>query len=141
MQEIAYAAGDKRLITEARLNVCFILLSSGLFKETYDSLRITSVTAEPDSLKAIFYTLMGRYYYDLANYDFDVAYHSKNYDDIGSLYMDSALAFYPPASFEYAYYSGLRDFKRNHTDQAATFFGKLLDSGRLTDHQLALTAS
>jgi hypothetical protein len=141
MQDIAYRTGDKQLITEARLNLCFILLSSGLFRETYDSLRVTAIAQAPDSLKALYYTLMGRYYYDLANYDSDGGYHSKEYDDRGNLYMDSALAFYPPASFEYGYYSGLRDFKRNRSDQSAEFFRKLLDSGRLSDHQLALTAS
>jgi len=141
MQDIAYSSGNSRLVTEARLNLCFILLSSGLFRETFDSLRITRITDEPDSLKATFYTLMGRYYYDLANYDYDGGYHSKAYDDQGNLYMDSALSFYPPSSFEYAYYSGLRDFKRLHTDRASAFFAGLLDSGRLSDHQLALTAS
>ena len=141
MQDIAYSSGDRQLITEARLNLCFILLSSGLFRETFDSLRITRIDHEPDSLKAVYYTLMGRYYYDLANYDYDGGYHSKDYDDQGNLYMDSALSFYLPSSFEYAYYSGLRDFKRLHTDQASTFFARLLDSHRLSDHELALTAS
>jgi hypothetical protein len=141
MQDLAYQSGDKQLITEARLNLCFILLSSGLFRETYDSLRITAISQAPDSLKATYYTLMGRYYYDLANYDYDGGYHSKQYDDQANLYMDSALAFYPPTSFEYIYYSGLRDFKSNRIDQAADFFQKLLDSKKLTDHELALTAS
>ncbi|MBN9381961.1 MAG: tetratricopeptide repeat protein [Chitinophagaceae bacterium] len=141
MQDIALRTGRRQLITEARLNLCFILLSSGLFRETYDSLRITAIKEEPDSLKAVYYTLMGRYYYDLANYDYDGAYHSQLYDIKGNGYMDSALAFYPPSSFEYIYYSGLRDFKSNRTDQAAVFFEKLLNSHRLTDHQLALTTS
>jgi tetratricopeptide (TPR) repeat protein len=141
MQDIAYRVGDRQMITEARLNLCFILLSSGLFRETYDSLRVTAIAREPDSLKAVYYTLMGRYYYDLANYDYDGGYHSKSYDDQANGYMDSALTYYPATTFEYAYYSGLRDFKRNHTDQAATFFSRLLDSGALTDHEFALTAS
>jgi hypothetical protein len=141
MQDLAYQAGDKQLITEARLNLCFILLSSGLFRETFDSLRVTAMDQAPDSLKAIYYTLMGRYYYDLANYDYDGGYHSAQYDDQGNRYMDSALIFYPHTSFEYIYYSGLRDFKTGQIDRAADFFQKLLDSKDLTDHQLALTAS
>jgi len=141
MQDLACQSGDKQLITEARLNLCFILLSSGLFRETYDSLRITAITPAPDSLKAMYYTLMGRYYYDLANYDYDGGYHSAHYDNQGNIYMDSALAFYPHTSFEYTYYSGLRDFKTARIDQAADYFQKLLDSKDLTDHQLALTAS
>src|ERR1700734_400392 len=79
LQEIAYRLGDAHLITRARLRLCFILLSSGLFRETYDSLRATDIRQEPDSLKAIYYTLLGRYYYDLANYDYDGNEHSIDY--------------------------------------------------------------
>ena len=140
LQEIAYHLGDHRLITEARLQLCFILLSSGLFRETYDSLQATDIRQEPDSLKAMYYALMGRYYYDLANYDFDGAHHSMSYDGKANTYLDSALTFYPSGSFESIYYQGLLNFKRNNTDTAAALFQKLL-ANHLTDHQLALTAS
>ena len=33
------------------------------------------------------------------------------------------------------------DFKRNNRAEAASYFEQLLANGRLTDHQLALTAS
>jgi Domain of unknown function (DUF6377) len=162
LQSIAYRLGDKGLITKARLRLCFILLSSGLFRETYDSLRATDIRDEPDSLKAIYFTLMGRYYYDLANYDYDGAHHSAAYDEKGNLYIDSALAYYRPETFEYIYYQGLLNFKKNNAKQAADDFEKLLRGGAtadggvtadgamagggmaggaLTDHQLALTAS
>ncbi len=141
LQQIAWSLNDRRLITEARLQLCFILLSSGLFRETYDSLRVIDIAREPDSLKATWYTLMGRYYYDLANYDYDGAHHSLGYDTIGNKFMDSALAFYPPNSFELTYYSGLLEFKRANTDKAAGYLRQLLDGKQLTDHQLALTAS
>ena len=141
MQDIAYRLGDPHRITEARLQLCFILLSSGLFRETYDSLRATDIRREPDSLKAVYYSLLGRYYYDLANYDFDGAHHSVAYDEKGNGYIDSALAFYPPGSFESIYYHGLLNFKSNHIDTAAIFLHQLMSGGRLTDHQLALTAS
>jgi hypothetical protein len=141
MQDIAYRLGDPRLITEARLQLCFILLSSGLFRETFDSLQATDIRQAPDSLKALYYTLLGRYYYDIANYDYDAAYHSVAYDQKGNSYIDSALAFYPPGSFEADYYNGLLNFKNGHIDTGATYFGRLLARGHLTDHQLALTAS
>ena len=138
LQSIAWRLGNSHLITESRLQLCFILLSSGLFRETHDSLTATDIHNEPDSLKALYYTLLGRYYYDLANYDFDN--HSVIYDQLGNKYMDSALAFYPAGSFEATYYKGLLEFKRDNTDTAANLFRKLL-AGPLTDHQLALTAS
>ena len=141
LREIAYRSGDRELVTKSRLQLCFILLSSGLFRETYDSLRSIDIAREPDSLKAVYYTLMGRYYFDLANYDYDGGNHSFGYDRQGGLYMDSALAYYTPGSFEYGYYKGLREFKRNNTDAAADLFRQLLASGKLSEHQLALVAS
>ncbi len=141
LQQIAYQLGDRQLITKARLRLCFILLSSGLFRETYDSLRIIDIRAAPDSLKAIYYALTGRYYYDLANYDYDGSQHSVSYDEKGNAYIDSALTYYAATSFEHNYYNGLLDFKRNNTTGAADYFEKLLRSGELTDHELALTAS
>ncbi len=140
LQAIARRLGDAELITKARLRNCFILLSSGLFRETYDSLRAIDIGRQPDSLKAVYYALIGRYYYDLANYDYDGNQHSTEYDQHGNAFMDSALTYYSPASFEYAYYRGLRDFKLNNDAEATTYFEKLLNSP-LTDHQLALTAS
>lgn len=140
LRDIAQQQNNPHLIAEARLQLCFILLSSGLFRETYDSLRITVVSNEPDSLKATWYTLMGRYYYDLANYDYDGAHHSMSYDQQGNLFLDSALAFYPAGSFERTYYGGLLNLKQNNTDKAAELFLQLLHRP-LTDHQLALTTS
>src|SRR5580698_95527 len=42
LREIGQKQNNPHLITEARLQIGFILLSSGLFRETYDSLRITN---------------------------------------------------------------------------------------------------
>jgi len=138
---IARQQNNPHLITKARLQLCFILLSSGLFRETYDSLKITDIKNEPDSIKATWYTLMGRYYFDLANYDYDGAHHSVDYDKQGNRYMDSALVFYPAGSFERLYYEGLLNLKQNNIGTADTLFRQLLQNDPLTDHQLALTAS
>src|ERR1700722_2773246 len=57
LQQIAYRLGDPERITQARLHLCFILLSSGLYRETLDSLRATEMRGKPDSLRAIYFTL------------------------------------------------------------------------------------
>lgn len=131
---------DPHYIAAAKLKISFILLSAGLYKETFDSLRSLTTINMPDTLKGEYYTLWGRYYYDLAGYDND-HYHSVDYDIVAGHYMDSALTYYDPASFEYKYYSGLRFFKKGNSEEAASFFEKLLARQDLTDHQLALTAS
>lgn len=140
MQDIARFLNDDLRITSAKLKFAFILLSSGLYRETFDTLRSVSLLQMPDSIRSEYYALMARYYYDLAYYDSDKQ-HSVNYDITGTRYMDSALLFYPPASFESNYYNGLRLFKQSNTAGAATYFEKQFQDKTLTDHQLALVAS
>lgn len=131
---------DQQYWVVARLKLSFILLSAGLYKETYDSLNSISRQAVPDSLKGEYYALWGRYYYDLAGYAND-NYHSVDYDIAGGKFIDSALLYYRPGSFEYTYYNGLRYFKQGKPDEAADYLNKLMADTSLTQHQLALTAS
>ena len=138
--QIAGQMQDAPHIVAAQLDLSFILLSAGLYKETYDSLHSLANRRVPDSLKGEYYSLWGRYYYDLAGYASD-NYHSVDYDIRGDRYLDSALACYSPASFEYNYYSGLKNFKQNKLPEAASSFEKLLADPSLTNHQLALTTS
>lgn len=140
MRQLAGALNDAARINLAQQKYAFIMLSAGLYKETQDTLQSIRLAGCPDSLKASYYTLMARYYYDLASYDFD-KYHSVSYDITGSHYMDSALAYYPASSFEKAYYNGLKLFKQANNAAAASFFEQLLANPQLTSHQLALTAS
>jgi hypothetical protein len=137
---IAREMQDAPHIIAAQLKLSFILLSAGLYKETYDSLHSLAGRSVPDSLKGEYYSLWGRYYFDMAAYASD-NYHSVDYDRQGIRYQDSALAYYPPSSFAYIYYSGLKNFKQGKTREASDFFEKLLADPSLTDHELALTAS
>ncbi|WP_315819337.1 hypothetical protein [Paraflavitalea speifideaquila] len=104
----------------AQMKLSFVLLSTGLYKETYDSLSSLASQPIPDSLKGEYYTLWGRYYYDLAGYAND-HYHSVDYDIKADKYLDSALTYYPSGSFEFIYYSGLKNFKQNKKKEAAVF--------------------
>ena len=101
--EIALHLNDPSRIVYARLKIGFCLLSSGLFKETLDSLDKIEIKGAPDSLKAEYYALMGRYYYDLGDFDND-DYNTPVYTTKGNLYMDSALQLYPPGSFFSTYF-------------------------------------
>lgn len=136
----AQQTNDANLTTIARLRFAFIMLSTGLYRETFDTLQSIHIQNRPDSIKADYYMLLGRYYYDLAYYDFD-KYHSVNYDIQGSKFIDSALLYYDKNSFENIYYSGLKLFKQGKLDEAAVFFEKLMADTNLAPHQLALTAS
>ena len=140
LQETALQLGDPVRITYARLKLDFCLLSSGMFKETLDSLNKISIHGAPDSIQAEYYSLIGRYYYDLGDFDND-KYNTPAYTQKGNLYIDSALELYPPGSFNYSYYRGLREIKSNRPTEALADFGQLLSRPDLTLHQLAVTTS
>ncbi len=88
----------------AKLKQCFILVSSGMFKEAFDSLNTIHPAQLRPSFRAEYYIYVARCYYDLADYDND-RYHSVNYNKTGSRYVDSLLSFYPANSFEFVYYN------------------------------------
>lgn len=137
---MAYAFNNPAYVAKAKLKQCFLLLSAGLYKETSDSLRaIHAVQLSPET-RGEYYSLWGRYYYDLAGYAND-RFHSVDYDIQGGRYLDSALMFYPPDGVEFQYYSGLRLLKQAKTAEAAAFLDRLMTNTSLSHHQLALTAS
>lgn len=138
LQETAIRTGDPDRITSARLKLAFCLLSAGLFKETQDSLG--KITLHQDSLRAEYYAMMGRYYFDLGDFDND-DYNTPLYVRKGNEYMDSALMVYPPASFQYIYYKGLRAIKSAHPAEALATLGELMHRPTLSPHELAITTS
>ena len=94
----------------------------------------------PDSLKADYYALMGRYYYDLGDYDKDQVY-TPVYNIKAAEYIDSALTIWQSGTYPSVYFSGLKYLKAGRNAEAKTNFSKLLERHDLTPHQLAITAS
>ena len=71
MQSFALAANDSFKIAWSKIKLSFILLSSGMFKEVFDTLKTINLRQLNDSGKAEYYSVMARCYYDLADYDKD----------------------------------------------------------------------
>jgi Domain of unknown function (DUF6377) len=140
LQATAVRIGDPTRILSARLRLDFCLLSAGLYKETLDSLAKIHIQGAPDTLQAEYYSLIGRYYYDLGDFDND-GYNTPDYIRKGNNYMDSALRLYPSGSFNYAYYTGLHRIKTGERNQALAVFWQILNRPDLTPHQLAVAAS
>ena len=136
LQRLAYSKSNPALITDAKLKAIFIMLSSGLFKETFDSLHMISVTNSADSVKAEYYSLVGRAYYNLSDFNGDPLYNVK-----ANLYLDSALHLYPVNTFEFSYYSALRFLKKNNNDSASFYLNNLMAHKDLSYHQIALVTS
>ncbi len=140
LRELARDKNELSLLTDARLKGIFVMLTGGMFKETFDSLNAISVTNAADSIKAEYYTLTGLTYYNLADFNGD-SYSTSFYNDKANLYLDSALAFYAPVSFEHLYYSALKYLKKGKADSALFNLHQLIKGDNLTQHQIALTTS
>ena len=140
MQEAASASNDSSRQTYAKIKMSFILLSSGMFKEVFDSLRTISLDDLDNEKKAEYFTLMARCYYDLADYDRDNI-NSPKYNQQANSYVDSSLKLYADSSFEFIYYNGLKSIRSGNKDKALLYFEKLMSRPELTLHQVALTAS
>jgi hypothetical protein len=139
-QTIAYQLQDPDKIAYSSILVNFTLLSSGMFKETADSLKTIHTVQINDSIKAEFYALKARCFYDLADYAND-SYHTPGYNKEGGTYVDSALTFFSQTSFSYTYYSGLKDIRSGNIAGAQANFEKLIANGNLSQHEIALTTS
>ncbi|SEL06422.1 hypothetical protein SAMN04488505_1011408 [Chitinophaga rupis] len=138
--ETALLLKDTGRIMYARIKLAFSLLSSGMYKEAYDSLAGIHTQWLPDSSKAEYYALLGRYYYDLGDFDND-QYHTPIYNVQGSRYMDSALALLPANTYQASYYRGLKELKAGNKERASEMLTQLLNDPSLTQHQVAVTTS
>lgn len=103
----AYRLGDKTKIGYARVKLGFILISSGMFKETFDSLNVVELKYLDDSTRVDYYRLLARAYSDLIVYNKD-DYYRKLYKRLDHLYMDSALKWVEPHSYYYYYLNAVQ---------------------------------
>jgi len=140
LQQLSYQMQRPELAEDAKIKLSFILVSGGLFKNAFDTLHSVSLAGLPDSIKADYYALMGRYYYDLSDYNND-KYFTPAYYKLGNLYIDSSLLYYQPSSFEYDYYKGLKDLKTGGGDKTVREFLTILKRPNLSFHQKALVES
>lgn len=140
LQGFAQQLNDRTRMELAKLKIGFSLVSAGLFKEAGDSLTRIRIEELPDSLKMEYYQVMGRYYYDLADFGND-SYHTPGYVQKGNSFLDSALRFFKPGSFPFHYFSGLKDIRSGDNLSALEVYRRLMQDPSLSNHEIALTAS
>ncbi|MCC9136027.1 DUF6377 domain-containing protein [Pontibacter silvestris] len=140
LQVKARQLNDPNKITYAKLKLSFILLSSGMFKETLDSLNTINLGQVPDSLRIDYYALKARAYYDLANYNMDI-YYADMYIERGNRFLDSAIALSERNTLQFLSLRGLRNMKTKNYKNAANDFQLILDKLNPSYHQYAIAAA
>jgi len=140
IQVEALRLNDAQKINRAKINLSFVLLSSGMFKETLESVDGVNVAILNDQEKIEFYILKARCYYDLSDFNKNKFYTSK-YLPLGNRLTDSALALSAPNSYNYLFVSGLKNLRNGESDKALKNYLQILKEPNLTDHQFAIVAS
>ena len=137
LSRTSYLLHSTPQITYSKVKLGFVLLSAGMFKETFDSLKTVNIHSLPDSSKVDYYWLMGRSYFDLGAYDND-SYYQEAYNNIGIQYLDSAIQLCQPDTYYYYYTSNYKNMMTGNSNEALKQVLYLLRKLPLTDHQRAI---
>jgi len=140
LQEEALKLNESSKIEESKIDLAFILLSAGMFKETQEVVdRINIKDLKKDS-KVTYFILKARYYYDLCDFVRNNNYCDK-YTNLGNQFADSAINLSVPQSYSYHFISGLKNLRSGNLDKAYEDYSLLIQNPELTDHQYAIIAS
>ena len=125
MAACAYLLNDAEKISYSKVNLGFVLVSSGMFKEGLDTLvRVNPKVLNPDQ-QFEYYFLMARANFDLTDYnkihDFSELYRAK-----GLKYCDTIISKYTKGSYEYLSGIGLKQLRAKQYKQAILSYEALL---------------
>jgi hypothetical protein len=124
---------------DSKIKVGFLLLSAGMFNETFNSLKQINTRLLNDSSKLKYYAIKSRAYSDLAEYNNDKYY--APFDKAEAIkYSDSAIAQAKPNTFDKLYQLGNKEVI---TDQFrnSSYYIELLDHYPLSEHHRAMVAT
>nr|WP_262904692.1 DUF6377 domain-containing protein [Hymenobacter lucidus] len=124
----------------AKLRLAFILLSAGMFKETFDTLDKIQPSQLSKADKLDFYFLKARAYSDLGDFDQDQVYRPAYYRQ-ALAYADTALQYSQPGTYDWLSMQQFRAIKNGDLKAGAALYGQIRRLPRLSLHQLAVSAS
>lgn len=124
----------------AKLRLAFILLSSGMFKETFETLGAIKPSRLTEADKQGFYFMKARAYSDLADFNQDLAYRPA-YLSQALACADSALRFGRPGSYERLSVQEFIALKTGQLPTGLALYAQIRRLPHLSLHQLAVSAS
>ncbi len=140
LKQTAIQLNDPSLIAYANMAVGYTFISSGMFKETLETLNGINVNLLSNGDKVDYYFLKARSYFDLADFDRSVDY-SAIYNPKGIKCIDSALEICQPGTYNFLALKGLKDLRTAKFADGVKDYTALLNLKNLTPHQFAVTAS
>lgn len=135
----ALSLNNQSLIASAKMKMGFILLSSGLFKETLEELNGINSRALPAMDRVAYYFLKARSYFDLSDYNRNPDY-SALYNPKGINCIDSGLVLCNPGTLNYLELTGLKDLRTGNNKDGEQVYIALLKIPHLISHDFAVNA-
>ena len=124
----------------ARLRLAFILLSAGLFTETFATLEAVQPRQLPPADRLSYYFTQARAYNDLAYFTQD-AFFRPTYLAKSSAYADTALRYCQPSAYDCLSVRAFQAQESGNLADGVAVFGQLRQLPGLTQHQLAIGTS
>ncbi len=121
----AHLLKDNYKINYAKVNMGFVLISAGIFKEGMDTLSTVDPHFLTDQQRYEYLFLQARSYFDLADFDKIGDYYNK-YTALGLKYCDSILVMSRKDSYEYLSALGLKLLRSENFKAAIVPYQKLL---------------
>ncbi len=138
--QLATQIKNPQQIEVAKLNLAFVHISSGMFKEAFDLLE-TINPAPLDSVNRVeLYFTKARAYSDLLDYNGNT-YYRPAYLSRSMAYADSALHYCQPDSYAFLSILGFKYLKTNQLPACRAVYQRILSLPGLTQHQVAVNAS
>jgi tetratricopeptide (TPR) repeat protein len=125
LNQCAALLGDSGKIQYARVNMAFILISSGMFKEGIDTLNEVDARYLSQRQKYEYHFLQARSYFDLGDFDKISEYYNK-YCAAGLRFCDSIISQNPAGSYEYLSGLGLKLLRSKDFKAATIAYNQIL---------------
>jgi hypothetical protein len=125
LNECAYQLKDNNKINYAKVNMGFVLISAGMFKEGLDTLSKVNTRYLNEQQRFEYLFLQARSHFDIGDFDKidDYYYH---YSAIGLKYCDSILSANQPGSYEHLSAAGLKALRTSDYKAALPMYKTIM---------------
>lgn len=138
--QLATVSKNPEKIEESKLNLAFIQVSSGMFKEAFENLESIDPAPLNSASRVELYFTKARAYTDLA--DFNASpYYLSAYTSKAIAYSDTALQYCRAGSYQALSVQGFRYLKSKDLKSSELIYKRILSLPDLPLHQVAINAS
>jgi hypothetical protein len=125
LNECAYQLKDQNKINYAKVDMGFVLISAGMFKEGLDTLSKVNTHYLNKQQQFEYLFLQARSHFDLGDFDRIIDYYS-HYSTIGLGYCDSIIQSHKPDTYEYLSAEGLKALRTGDYKAALPTYEKIM---------------